>query len=284
MVAGLPHRTRRGLIPPPEEDRDGIQFDGTVLDRDHAGAKALQDDCPRSDFDAVLGKNYNFADEAWDGVTYRRYILRGELGRGGGLHVDPFREGFWHAHLQGRKRWMFMPESRYDWFTRAHPEFVREEVPARVYFEDYAPLLRDLDDVDDCDLEEGETLVCPHDVWHIVQHLSPHTASCSEQLLYDSNVAEVLINIAETALKEQGTGCFQLGYSVVRKCDAFYAKINDKRELFTAACQNDVVTKLFNRMCDEYCTPEAATDDESARVCEQLCGEDPGVIPNLLAA
>ena len=63
---------------------------------------------------------------------------------------------------------------------------------AREFFEDYAPVLREFDDVDDCDLEEGETLVCPHDVWHIVQHLSKHTASCSEQLLYESNAVEMI--------------------------------------------------------------------------------------------
>ena len=116
-----------GEIPPPEVDRDGIQFDGTVLDRNHEGAKHLQADCPREDFDGVLGTNQNFANE-WDGVAYRRYILRGELGRGGGLHVDPFREGFWHAHLQGRKRWMFMPKERFDWLTETH-DFDREAIP-----------------------------------------------------------------------------------------------------------------------------------------------------------
>ena len=84
-----------------------------------------------------------------------------------------------------------MPETRWDWLKEAH-DFNREEVSARIFFEEYAPILREFDDVDDCDLEEGETLVCPHDVWHIVQHLSPHTASCSEQLVYDSNAVEMI--------------------------------------------------------------------------------------------
>lgn len=127
----------------------------------------------------------------WDRVAYRRYILRGELGRGGGLHVDPFREGFWYTHLQGRKRWKLMSEFRFEWLKETH-QFDREEVPARAYSEEWASILGEFDDVDDCDLNEGKTLVCLHDVWHIDQHLSNHTASCSEQLLYDSKAVEII--------------------------------------------------------------------------------------------
>ena len=43
-------------------------------------------------------------------------------------------------------------------------------------------------DVDECILHTGETLVCPHDIAHVVLHLND-TVACSEQLITSTNLA-----------------------------------------------------------------------------------------------
>eukprot|EP00747_Dinoflagellata_sp_TGD_P005212 gnl/TRDRNA2_/TRDRNA2_113269_c0_seq1.p1 gnl/TRDRNA2_/TRDRNA2_113269_c0~~gnl/TRDRNA2_/TRDRNA2_113269_c0_seq1.p1 ORF type:complete len:201 (-),score=27.06 gnl/TRDRNA2_/TRDRNA2_113269_c0_seq1:364-924(-) len=44
-----------------------------------------------------------------------------------------------------------------------------------------------LDSVDECVVHGGETIVCPHDVAHVVLHLND-TLACSEQLITSTNL------------------------------------------------------------------------------------------------
>eukprot|EP00520_Triparma_pacifica_P009248 CAMPEP_0118639012 /NCGR_PEP_ID=MMETSP0785-20121206/3999_1 /TAXON_ID=91992 /ORGANISM="Bolidomonas pacifica, Strain CCMP 1866" /LENGTH=705 /DNA_ID=CAMNT_0006530317 /DNA_START=483 /DNA_END=2599 /DNA_ORIENTATION=+ len=262
-------------VGPPVLERNNI-FDGTILDSDHEEVERLRADCPRADFDTVLGKNLHFASKDCSAFHSRRYIIRGQHGLGGALHTDPARDGFWHAHLQGRKRWMFMPESRVDWLKVTH-QYEPENILARDFFEEWAPLLRGFEDVDECDIEEGETVVCPHDVWHNVLHLSPHTASCSEQLLYDSNTIEMMNFSVSRGLEDKDqTG--PMGFVTAARCKALLFD-DDKAALFEAACRNKNVTNLFNGVCSDACPNERFME-----MCEKLCGfgESRGMIPTIL--
>ncbi|GMH47085.1 hypothetical protein TrRE_jg3758 [Triparma retinervis] len=263
-------------VGPPVLERNNNIFDGTILDGDHKEVERLREDCPRSDFDHVLGRNLHFASDDCGVFHSRRYIIRGEHGRGGALHTDPARDGFWHAHLQGRKRWMFMPESRVDWLKVTH-QYEPEKILAREFFEEWAPLLRSFTDVDECDIEEGETVVCPHDVWHNVLHLSPHTASCSEQLLYDSNTVKMIGFSASHGLEDKAqTG--PMGFVTAVRCKALLYD-DDKAALFEAACRNKNVTDLFTDVCREACPNERFVE-----MCEKLCGSEEykGIIPTIL--
>ena len=64
------------------------------------------------------------------------------------------------------------------------------------------------------------------------------------------------------------------------RCSALSASASTTPSLLTAACRNAEVTAVFSRMCDDFC-PDA--DDRFAQSCEKFCGDNPGIIPNILA-
>ena len=112
-------------------------IDGNALER----SQELRDDCPREVFDLLLDENYFFSRYEWDGIAKRRYLIVGREGQGGSLHVDPFREGFWHAHLRGAKRWMMLPPARKEW-VKQNLNLAIETMPASEFFASVAPSLR----------------------------------------------------------------------------------------------------------------------------------------------
>ena len=87
-------------------------------------------------------------------------------------------------------------------------------------------------------------------------------------------------NIAQTALAEGLEGHVYLGSVVASRCKALFQDVESKPNIFMAAFCNEEVTNLYNTVCNNICSDAA---EQVAEICENLCGESFGIIPNLLA-
>jgi hypothetical protein len=282
----------------PEKDPHSVVFDSIIMEtnlpepedpslppemwgkQDFNANEVLRQDTPRHELDELLGHNLGFTNYRYDGVTNRRYIVWGSMGRGGDLHVDPFRTAFVHTHFQGTKRWQFVPMSRKLWLDELHPEWELDKIPARRYFEEIAPVLREFDDVDDCDFTGGQTLVCPRDIYHIVQHVSEHTATYTEQLQW--NPADSMVDLMETAMSH---GSVELAAVSVGRCNSIMDEFSVTSDLFQDACKNDIAEQMWRTFCTEWCNdnhPDKKDAPYTDGTCQVACDENTGFITHFM--